>query len=122
MDTMGTTSENEERRCCEASASQPTANGPAVTGAELFKALGDPTRLGILRLLARHDEPVCVCDITGHFALNQPTISHHLKLLREAGLVSASRRGTWAYYSARPERLLAAREALGELVGDRLVR
>lgn len=82
-----------------------------------MKALADPTRFGILRLLLAADGPVCVCDITSHFPLNQPTISHHLRLLREAGLVTSSKRGTWAYYSARPERLGLVREAVDSLLG-----
>ena len=121
MDTGETTSVSGGRRYCEVTGSLPVPGERTVMEAALFKALGDPTRLGILKLLARHGEPVCVCDITGHFELNQPTISHHLKLLREAGLVSASRRGTWAYHSVRPEGLLRAREALGELTGGTLV-
>lgn len=84
----------------------------------LFKALADPTRFGILSLLLSAEEPVCVCDITSHFPLNQPTISHHLRLLRDAGLVTSSRRGTWAYYSARPERLRLVREAVDSLLRE----
>jgi ArsR family transcriptional regulator len=74
---------------------------PKSTGsfARFFKALGDETRLEMLGLLAAAGTELCVCDIESHFSLSQPTISHHLKILREAGLVSAERRGTWAYYS-----------------------
>lgn len=73
----------------------------AVRGfAPLFKVLGDETRLAILSLLASADEAVCVCDIEAHIGdLSQPTISHHLKLLREAGLVTSEKRGTWSYYT-----------------------
>jgi DNA-binding transcriptional ArsR family regulator len=67
--------------------------------APLCKALGDETRLTILELLARRRGDLCVCEIDAHFDLSQPTISHHLKLLREAGLVRCERRGPWAYYS-----------------------
>jgi ArsR family transcriptional regulator len=77
-----------------------------------FKALADPTRVAIVNRLAATDE-CCVCDLTGAFELSQPTISHHLRLLREAGLVEASRRGTWAYYRLVPEALAALRAALG---------
>jgi ArsR family transcriptional regulator len=66
----------------------------------LFKALGDGTRLEIFRLIASQPAPVCVCDITDRFSFSQPTISHHLRILREAGLVDVSRRGNWAYYAA----------------------
>jgi ArsR family transcriptional regulator len=72
----------------------------------MFKALGDPARLRLLSMItsARGGE-VCVCDLTPAFDLSGPTISHHLKVLREAGLVAADRRGTWVYYSPRPENL-----------------
>lgn len=67
-----------------------------------LSALADPTRLRILHLLSRHDS-LCVCEIEAAFDLGQPTISHHLKILREAGIVTVERRGTWAYYAlARP--------------------
>ena len=68
--------------------------------AERLKALADPTRLRMLALLAEHAESLCVCEITPLFELHQPTISHHLRLLREAGLADCERRGTWAYYWA----------------------
>jgi ArsR family transcriptional regulator len=77
-----------------------------------FKALGDPTRVAIVNSLSAADE-VCVCNLTETFDLSQPTISHHLRILREAGLVEASRRGTWAYYRLVPEAVDALRTALG---------
>lgn len=70
--------------------------------APLFKALGDPVRLRLMSIIAASVE-TCVCDLTDAFALSAPTISHHLRVLREAGLVDAERRGTWVYYRARPE-------------------
>jgi DNA-binding transcriptional ArsR family regulator len=85
-------------RCC------PPSPGPAVSAAEAaayagwFKALADPTRIRILNLLAQSEEPVCVCDIVEHFPLGQPTISHHLKVLRDVRFVVAERRGTFMYY------------------------
>ena len=66
--------------------------------AEQMKALSDATRLRMLHLLAQQHEPICVCDITAQFDQHQPTISHHLRLLREAGLVDCEKRGVWAYY------------------------
>jgi ArsR family transcriptional regulator len=77
-----------------------------------FKALADPTRVGIVNTLSQVDE-VCVCNLTALFQLSQPTISHHLKILREAGLVESSRRGTWAYYRLVPKAIDALRGALG---------
>ena len=74
----------------------------------VFKALADPTRLEILRLLAAQRGPTCVCDVVAHFGLSQPTISHHLRVLREAGLLRASRIGVWSFYEPDP----AARAAL----------
>ena len=80
--------------------------------ADLFKALADPTRVAIVNVLSTSDE-VCVCNLTEAFELSQPTTSHHLKMLREAGLVESSRRGTWAYYRLVPEAVDALRGALG---------
>jgi ArsR family transcriptional regulator len=71
--------------------------------AAMFKALGDPVRLRLLSMIASaRGGEVCVCDLTGEFALTGPTISHHLKVLREAGLVHGDRRGTWVYYRLVP--------------------
>jgi len=71
--------------------------------APLFKALADPYRLRILTTLARAEQEVCVCDFTAALPLNQPTVSHHLRVLREAGLVTSERRGTWVYYQLAPD-------------------
>lgn len=70
-----------------------------------FKALADPTRLEILRLLGAQPGPTCACDLVAHFELSQPTISHHLKVLREAGLLTQTRLGIWAFYAVDPEGL-----------------
>lgn len=80
-----------------------------------FKALADPTRLDIFRLIAVQDAPICACDVVAWFELTQPTISHHLKVLREAGLISVSRRGVWAYYAAESRGLALLRGLLEEL-------
>jgi ArsR family transcriptional regulator, arsenate/arsenite/antimonite-responsive transcriptional repressor len=77
--------------------------------AATFKAIGDPTRVAILNQLACCDE-CCVCDLTGTFDLSQPTISHHLKVLRDAGLVQSESRGTWAYYRLVPEAIERLRD------------
>src|SRR5919199_1582790 len=77
----------------------------------IYRALGDETRFEIFRLIAAQDAPICVCDIVDRFDLTQPTISYHLKLLREAGLVAVSQRGVWAYYTADPEGLRLLEEA-----------
>ena len=81
--------------------------------AELMKALGDPTRLTMAASLWKAEGPICICDFTAGLGLSQPTISHHLRILREAGLVESSRRGTWAYYRLVPEAIESLRGALG---------
>ena len=83
------------QRCCPPASVDPTDR---TLEAALFKALGDPHRLTMLATMARADDEVCVCDFTSGLPLNQPTVSHHLRILREAGLVTCERRGTWVYY------------------------
>src|SRR5919202_4262995 len=77
-----------------------------------FKALADPTRVGIVNRLAAAPE-VCVCDLTDAFELSQPTISHHLRVLRDAGLVDVTKRGTWSYYRLVNDAVEPLRAALG---------
>ncbi|MEU1757199.1 MULTISPECIES: metalloregulator ArsR/SmtB family transcription factor [Micromonospora] len=78
-----------------------------------FKALGDPVRLRLLSLIAaRAGGEVCVCELTDAFTLTGPTISHHLKVLREAGLIDCQRRGTWVYYWIVPARLAVLSQLL----------
>ncbi len=77
-----------------------------------FRALGDPTRYDIYRLIASQPDQICVCNITDQFEVSQPTISHHLRILREAGLITVSRRGTWAWYEIDPRGIERMREAL----------
>ena len=84
----------------------PLPAGEAEALAARFKALSDPTRVAILNRLAQAEE-TCVCDLNATFDLSQPTISHHLKVLRDAGLVDVSRRGTWAFYRVVPDALAA---------------
>ncbi|MEV0944872.1 metalloregulator ArsR/SmtB family transcription factor [Micromonospora wenchangensis] len=85
----------------------------AVGLARGFKALGDPVRLRLLSLIAaRAGGEVCVCELTDAFTLTGPTISHHLKVLREAGLIDCQRRGTWVYYWIVPARLAALSQLL----------
>ncbi len=81
--------------------------------AMLFKALGDPARIAILATLARAEHEVCVCDFTSGLELNQSTVSHHLKILKDAGLVTSVRRGTWGYYSLEAD----ARDRLDAALG-----
>jgi ArsR family transcriptional regulator, arsenate/arsenite/antimonite-responsive transcriptional repressor len=91
----------------------PTLNeDDAVVQARLLKALADPTRLRILSLLSRHEGEVCVFEIVESFTLEQPTISHHLRILRDAGLVDCRKKGLWAYYYVRREALGRARDVI----------
>jgi ArsR family transcriptional regulator len=94
--------------CCPPIAEASLAPEHAADMARMFKALGDPVRLRLLsRITSAPDGEICVCDITaGDFDVSGPTISHHLKVLREAGLIDGERRGTWVYYRPRPENLL----------------
>jgi ArsR family transcriptional regulator len=87
----------------------------AVSQARLLKALADPTRLRILNLLSRHEGEVCVFEIVESFTLEQPTISHHLRILRDAGLVDCRKKGLWAYYYVRREALKRAQEIIDGL-------
>ena len=92
--------------CCSPLTRAPLPPDQAVELARLFKAVGDPVRLRLLSLIASHEGgEACVCDLTGVFDLTGPTISHHLKVLREAGLISGERRGTWIYYRVEPDTL-----------------
>jgi ArsR family transcriptional regulator len=84
----------------------------AVVQARLLKALADPTRLRILSLLSRHEGEVCVFEIVESFTLEQPTISHHLRILRDAGLVDCRKKGLWAYYYVRRDALTRARDVI----------
>src|SRR5258708_29870741 len=86
--------------------SEPIDETSAAELAQVFRALGDPVRLRLVSLIgAREGGEVCVCDLTSAFDLSQPTISHHLKVLREAGLIDSERRGTWVYYRLVPAAL-----------------
>ena len=99
--------------CCAPLSREPLSSAGALRLAPAFKALGDPARLRLLSLIASHPGgEVCVCDLTGAFDLSAPTISHHLKVLREAGLIEGDRRGTWIYYRALPDALEAASPVL----------
>jgi ArsR family transcriptional regulator len=89
--------------------------------AALFKALADPARVSILATLARSEFEVCVCDFTCGLGLNQSTVSHHLKLLKDAGLVSSVRRGTWSYYSLEADALHRLQAALVSILPTKVL-
>lgn len=108
MDRSGRVAEPAE--CCAPLAGGPIGADQAERLVGVFRALADPVRLRLVNLIASHPGgEACVCELTPAFGLSQPTISHHLKVLREAGLVQAERRATWMYYRLVP----GAIEAVG---------
>ena len=92
-------------RCCEPVVYPDVEREQAQRMATIAKALGDPVRLQLVDVLRRHAGEVCVCELVPLFDLSQPTVSHHLKVLRDAGVVGSERRGLWAYYFVIPEAL-----------------
>ncbi|MGH2629540.1 MAG: ArsR/SmtB family transcription factor [Actinomycetota bacterium] len=90
-------------QCCVPIAADDMSAGDAASTAALFKALGDPHRVRMVNLLATTREAVCICDLTDFLGLSQPTVSHHMRKLVDAGLLTRERRGVWAYYSLRPD-------------------
>jgi ArsR family transcriptional regulator, arsenate/arsenite/antimonite-responsive transcriptional repressor len=92
-------------RCCEPVVYPDVERDEAVRMAAVAKALGDPVRLQLVDVLKKHAGKVCVCELVPLFDLSQPTVSHHLKVLRQAGVVGSEREGLWAYYYVNPEAL-----------------
>jgi ArsR family transcriptional regulator, arsenate/arsenite/antimonite-responsive transcriptional repressor len=108
-------SPNETVACCAPLTREPLSQQQAEHVAPLLKALADPVRLRLMSLIASHEGgEACVCEVTDAFDLSQPTISHHLKVLHETGLLDRDKRGVWVYYRARTEALAA----LAALIGD----
>ena len=101
--------------CCQPLSREPLSAEQAEQVAPLLKALAEPVRLRLMSLIASHPGgEACVCDLNEAFDLSQPTISHHLKVLHEAGLLDRDKRGVWVYYRARTQALAS----LGALIGD----
>lgn len=100
--------------CCEPVAAA-LPEGTAEEIAAVHRALGDPTRVQMVHMLAAATQPICVCDFAAVFDLGQPTISHHLGKLRAAGLVTSSKRGVWAFYRLNPEMPESARRAVAAI-------
>src|SRR6476619_2032912 len=100
--------------CCSPLTQEPLSHDQAERIAPLLKALADPVRLRLLSLVASHqDGEACVCDLQEAFELSQPTISHHLKVLHEVGLLGRSKRGVWVYYRVQPAALADLAALLG---------
>ena len=94
--------------CCTPLAHEPLSVEAAANVVPMLKAIAEPARLRLLSLVLSHEgAEACVCDLLPHFDLSQPTISHHLKVLHEAGLVDREKRGTWVFYKARPAAVAA---------------
>jgi ArsR family transcriptional regulator len=107
-----------EAACCDTEESLAEARAPdggIANAATLFKALSDETRLRIVRTMARSQQELCECEIVPQFGLSQSTISYHLKVLREAGIVECEKRGLWAYCRVNPRALMAAVKTLADL-------
>ena len=98
--------------CCAPLAAPSLSDDEAEATATLFRALADPTRVMVVNMLSRSEEPVCVCEFVRAVGLSQPTVSHHLKKLTDAGLLEREERGKWAYYSLSGEAI----ERLASLV------
>ena len=101
-------------RCCEPVVYPEVDRDRALRLAEVAKAIGDPIRLQLVDVLRTHAGKVCVCELVPLFDISQPTLSHHLKKLREAGIVDSERQGLWVYYYVLPEAL----DELGAWLGD----
>ena len=99
--------------CCTPTALAGLRDDAAQQLADDFSILAHPIRLQLLDMLSRSTGDVCVCDLEATLPVKQPTVSHHLRLLREAGLIDCERRGQWAYYFVRREAITALRERLG---------
>jgi ArsR family transcriptional regulator len=100
--------------CCDPVLAEPLDAGEAEDLAAAFKVLADPTRLRLLSLIANAEgREVCACDLVVPTGRSQPTVSHHLSILAEAGLVTREQRGRWAWFKVVPERLAVLRDALG---------
>ena len=100
--------------CCSPLLAEPLSTEQAERMAPLLKALADPVRLRLLSLVASHQGgEACICDLNDAFDLSQPTISHHMKVLHEAGLVDRDKRGVWVYYRVRPQALASLAALIG---------
>ena len=112
--TLTVISPAETAACCSPLTAEPLTMEQAGQVAPLLKALADPVRLRLLSLVASHEGgEACICELNDAFELSQPTISHHMKVLHEAGLVDRDKRGVWVYYKIRPQALAS----LGTLIG-----
>jgi ArsR family transcriptional regulator len=116
ISTLPVVAPEAEAACCPPLVREATSPEAARDLAHIFKALGDPTRVQLLSIIAAHDGgEACVCDLTDPVGLRQPTVSHHLKILVDAGLLTREQRGRWAYYSLVPGALTRLADGLTEV-------
>ena len=101
--------------CCAPVAAEPLDHSQAAQLAEWFRVLGDPARLRLLSVIANMGEACAACDLVEPIGVSQPTVSHHLKVLFEAGLVEREKRGRWVYYRAVPDRLAVLSRVLADV-------
>jgi ArsR family transcriptional regulator len=112
--SLAVVSPAETAACCSPLTAEPLTMAQAERIAPLLKALADPVRLRLLSLVASHDGgEACICELNDAFDLSQPTISHHMKVLHEAGLVDRDKRGVWVYYRIRPQALASLATLIG---------
>lgn len=104
-------------RCCQVGPDEGLGSDEATELTEPFRLLSDPVRLQILDVLSRNEGRVCVCDLEAAVPVKQPTVSHHLRILRRAGLVESERQGVWAYYFLNRQRLDEMRRTVGDFLG-----
>lgn len=112
LELTETTERTTSSECCTPDLVPRLDTGAAKALSDDLTILGHPIRLQILDMLAQREGQVCVCDLEGALPVKQPTVSHHLKLLREAGLIDCERKGFWAYYFIKRENLVALRERI----------
>ncbi|MDQ3306749.1 MAG: metalloregulator ArsR/SmtB family transcription factor [Actinomycetota bacterium] len=119
---------NDPLACCTPLSHEPMSAEQAAQVAPLLKAIAEPARLRLLSIVLSHEGgEACVCDLTPYFDLSQPTISHHLKVLHESGLLDREKRGTWVFYRARSEAMAALVNLfsvadVSSVLGDELVQ
>lgn len=106
----------QNERCCTPTSSIGLTNEHTSRIVNQLKAVSHPVRWRMLELMSMHDDGLCVCDLEAQFDLSQPTISHHLRIMREAGVVATDQRGTWVYYSIAPEAMQQLVSAFAQLM------
>lgn len=106
----------QNERCCAPTPHVASSNTQVTPIVDQLKAVAHPVRWRMLALMSMHDDGLCVCDLEAQFALSQPTISHHLRIMREAGVVVTDQRGTWVYYSVAPEAMQQLTRAFAQLI------